>query len=153
MKLTLQERKTFGDLTKKYLQDERVRSMNHYIQHGSITTLQHCIMVAETGFLLNRRLHLGANEESLVRAALLHDFYLYDWHEKSDDHKLHGFTHARKAAENARRFFAINQQEYRAINSHMWPLTLTKLPVSRIGWILCVADKYCAMKETIFHRR
>ena len=74
MKLTIQERKTFGDLTKKYLQDERVRSMNHYIQHGSITTLQHCIMVAETGFLLNRRLHLGANEESLVRAALLHDF-------------------------------------------------------------------------------
>ena len=127
--------------------------MNDYIQHGSITTLKHCIMVAETSFWLNRRLHLGANEKSLVTAALLHDFYLYDWHEKSAGHKLHGFTHAKKAAENARRYFHISRREYKAICSHMWPLNLTKVPLSRIGWILCVADKYCAMKETVFHRR
>lgn len=153
MKLTAREQKAFRHLTEQYLQDKRVRSMNNYIQHGSITTLAHCMMVAETSFWLNRRLHLKVNEKSLVTAALLHDFYLYDWHEKSDAHRLHGFTHAKKAADNARRCFAINRQEYRAICSHMWPLNLTTPPVSRIGWILCLADKYCAMKETLFHRR
>ena len=153
MKLTKQERAAFCCLANPYLKDEKVRMMHRYIQHGNISTLKHCVMVAETGFLLNRRLHLGADEKSLVTVSLLHDFYLYDWHEKSDDHKLHGFTHAKTAALNARRYFHITQKEYRAICSHMWPLNLTQIPVSRIGWILCLADKYCAMKETLFHRR
>ena len=132
---------------------DSAKDMKNYVQHADVSTYRHAMSVALLSYCIVKRFRIKANEESLVKGAFLHDYFLYDWHEKSDDHKLHGFTHARKAAENARRFFAINQQEYRAINSHMWPLTLTKLPVSRIGWILCVADKYCAMKETIFHRR
>ena len=62
--------------------------MREYIQHGSVTTYQHCKNVALVRFWLNRRLHLHAAETSLAVCALLHDFYLYDWHTTGTFHGL-----------------------------------------------------------------
>jgi hypothetical protein len=42
---------------------------------------------------------------------MLHDFYLYDWHETGPGHRLHGFTHPAPAAENAARCFGISRKE------------------------------------------
>ncbi len=152
MRLSAKEENDFSSLIEKYVSDPDLCRMKNYVQHGNVTTFMHCVKVAQTSFVLNRRLHLGVNEEKLVKAAMLHDFYLYDWHEKSDDHRLHGFTHAQKAADNARRYFNIDKEEYFAIRSHMWPLNITRNPISRLGWIVCMADKLCAAKETLFYR-
>lgn len=122
-------------------------------QHGNVTVFEHSLSVAETSLKISEKLHLKIDEESMVKVALLHDYFLYDWHD--DDHpKLHGLRHATIAAKNADRDFGLTKKEYRAIRSHMCPMNL-RFPTSREGLILTIADKYCAAKESIgtYHKR
>lgn len=149
MTLKDNEKQEFDNIASGLLDNEHVKSMGGFVQHGSVSTLEHCISVAETCFAINRRLPICFNEKSLVKAALLHDFYLYDWHIKSELNRLHGFHHPSIAAENARKLIGVTDKEADAIKTHMWPLTITKLPKNREAWLLCFADKYCAMKETV----
>jgi uncharacterized protein len=122
-------------------------SMKNYYQHGSVTTWQHVLRVAYFALEINRKLHLHCNERELVRGALLHDYFLYDWHDKNHP-KMHGFRHGTYAAENADRDFGLTKKEFKAIKSHMFPLTLLRIPTSREAFILTLADKYCATKES-----
>lgn len=34
----------------------------------------------------------------------------------------------------------------------MWPLTFRHIPTCREAVIVCLADKYCAIVESMFHR-
>ncbi|MCQ2431681.1 MAG: HD domain-containing protein [Clostridia bacterium] len=138
----------FAELIKDFMDSPEVQQMDHYIQHGDTTTLEHCKNVAWVSFVLNERLHLNADEKELVEAAMLHDFYLYDWHDGKPERKTHGFDHPAIAEENAERSFGISDKVKSAIRSHMWPLTITKIPKSREAILLCLVDKYCALIET-----
>lgn len=153
MKLSRQEHKTLRELLKGTSDAPAAQKMRRFKQHGRVTTYRHCADVTRMCFLLNRRLHLGADERTLVRGAFLHDLYLYDWHDKDAAHKWHGFHHADKALENADRYFRLNPKERGMIYSHMWPLNLTRVPRSREAVILCVADKLCALRETLLCRK
>ena len=77
MQLSEIEREQLYAIVEKYDQHPDVQRMREYIQHGSVTTYQHCKNVALVSFWLNRRLRLHADETSLAVGALLHDFYLY----------------------------------------------------------------------------
>lgn len=138
---------------KDLLKDQHVRRMKLFTQHGAVSTFDHCESVANLSFRLNRMLHLHADERRLVRGAMLHDFYLYDWHhEDGGEHRLHGFSHAGRAADNAVRLLHVEKKEEEIIRSHMWPLNITKVPKSREAWIVCLADKICSLRETVFER-
>jgi uncharacterized protein len=126
--------------------------MNETYQHGAVSTYEHVKNVVRISFLLNRRLKLGANEKDLVVGALLHDFYLYDWHHKEAYHTMHGYKHAKFAMDNAVKYFHVNSNVQNIIYSHMWPLNLTHFPKSREALIVCIADKYSSTYETLFCR-
>lgn len=147
VRLKKDEQARFDALAQKYISDPTVQSMKNFVQHGDTSTFDHCVSVAQTCLALNERLSLGADEKALVSAAMLHDFYLYDWHEKAAWHKWHGFHHAHTAAVNAKEILNLGDTECRAIESHMWPLNITKIPMSRTAWIICLADKCCAVSE------
>lgn len=113
MQLSEIEREQLYAIVEKYDHHPDVQRMREYIQHGSVTTYQHCKNVALVSFWLNRRLHLHADETSLAVGALLHDFYLYDWHTTGTFHglrrlfEMHGFSHPGYACVNAKRVFSI----------------------------------------------
>ena len=83
-----------------------------------------------------------------VCVALLHDYFLYDWHKADPSHRLHGFYHPGTALRNARQDFALTPREENIIHRHMFPLTPMP-PATREAWIVCLADKYCAAAETV----
>jgi len=141
--------KQFAELIKDLFESDVVKQMDKYIQHGTTTILEHCENVAWISFLINEKLRLNADERELVKAAMLHDLYLYDWHERDSSRKLHGFAHSEIACNNVMKNFSMSEKGLEAIRSHMWPLNITKIPKSREALIICLADKYCAIIETI----
>lgn len=150
MILTKNEEYCFIEIAEIIYKDEKYKRLLNYVQHGNITTYEHCISVAKVSFWINRRMNLNCDEKELVVAALLHDYYLYDWHTKGD--YLHGYHHPSIAADCAVRDFAVSAREASAIRSHMWPLTLFNMPDNRPGWIIVFADKWCSVQETIRNR-
>jgi len=122
--------------------------MREFTQHGGVTTFDHCENVARLCCALNRGLRLRADGRVLLTGALLHDFYLYDWHRRDGGaHRLHGFCHAERARRNAVRDFGVDERVQHVIASHMWPLNLTRVPRTREAWLVCFADKCCAVRE------
>lgn len=153
IRLTDREERILRDSLKRLDSNDKVQRMKEFIQHGQVTTYDHCYQVARASLWINRVLRFRANVRELLTGAMLHDFYLYDWHDDPmGTHKLHGFFHPAKACKNARDVFKINENEQHIIECHMWPLTISKLPRSREAIIVCMADKYCAICETLFKR-
>lgn len=135
----------------KYLWSDEVREMKDFIQHGEITTYKHVINVVKLCYIIDNKYNLKANREVLLTAALLHDFYGYDWHDCKLS-ELHGFKHPLTAADRAKEVFDVNEHVQDAIRSHMWPFTLLHIPRSKEAWILCIADKLASMSETLWMR-
>lgn len=137
--------KEFLELAYPIISTDKFKELKKYIHHAKHTCYRHVLSVAYLSYkigLKNKKVDIA----SLVKVALLHDYYLYDWHHKNHA-RPHGFTHPLTAVKNAQRDFGLTKKEARAIRSHMWPLTLFHIPTSRIGWIICLADKLSARYE------
>lgn len=122
-------------------------------QHGDVSVALHCFFAAVVCVRLARALALRVDTRALVRGALLHDYFLYDWHDKYSHEKLHGFHHPHVALENASREYQLTPRERDIIQKHMWPLTLFHIPRCREAWVVTTADKYCSLKETLLERK
>ena len=126
--------------------------LSKYIQHGNTTVYTHSRNVAYYSFLfakfLETRLGARINYEILTVSAMFHDFFLYDWHKTEGRPRLHGFRHPQIASRNAEKFYHINETEKQIIESHMWPLTLTKFPKTTEAKVICIIDKCCSTAET-----
>lgn len=126
-----------------------------HIQHGTMTVHNHCMDVARYSLLINKKLGLHCNKHDLVRGALLHDYFLYDWHDKeylSQRKRLHGFHHPATALENAEKEYKLSDRQREIIRKHMWPLTIVP-PACGEAWVVTAADKYCSLRETIGLRK
>ena len=143
------ENKKFIDTAHPIVWNKKMQSTRKLIQHGNVSVFAHSVAVAKYSVMLAKKLGIRIDERSLIRGALLHDFFLYDWHKINDvGDGLHGFAHPNTASKNAVRHFSLNKRELDIIRKHMWPLTLTKLPRFRESWLVCLTDKYCSLLET-----
>lgn len=132
----------FKEIKKIIFTDDYLKLKN-YRHHGNITTYSHSIKVAYLAYLKAKKKKLKINYQELIRAALLHDLYFYDWHDRNNGVHLHGLFHPKKAANNAKRLYNINKNERRHMIHHMFPLTLIP-PTTRAGWLICLSDKKAA---------
>ena len=124
------------------------QSCAKYIQHGTTNIQDHTISVACMCVKLTRVFHLQKYDHyDLIRGALLHDYFLYDWHVKDENRKgLHGYTHASEAVQRAAEDFSVTPRMASAMKTHMWPLNIA-IPHTREAWILTTADKICSFNE------
>ena len=140
------------------LHSENFDSSKNNMQHGSISVKEHSIQVARYSVAFSELLGVEHSRRDLVRGALLHDYFLYDWHkaDKENPHRLHGFHHPARALKNAEAEYELTDRQRDIIKKHMWPLTIVP-PVCREAWVVTAADKYCSLLETIHlqkgHRR
>lgn len=129
------------------LESEEFARTKSFIHHGSTSCYQHQISVAYYTYRMCKFFKLRAVEAA--RGALLHDFFLYNWHdlEKSEQRK-HPYSHPNVALKNAKMYFELTDMQEDIIKKHMWPLTLVP-PKYRETFIVTIADKMCCVMEVL----
>jgi uncharacterized protein len=147
----MKNRILFDEYAKDILTHDIFLETKKIYSHGSISIHDHSVAVAELAFSMAED-DLNIDKRCVVRAGLLHDFFLYEWHIPGIRYIFHGWRHPVIAAEKAREVFDISNKEYSCIKTHMWPWTLLSIPVCREGWIISLADKITAFKESMFCR-
>ena len=136
------------------LNDPRFQKLRSFEHHGPANTVyDHSLAVTRAAYRIACALHLSEEETaSVVRAALLHDFFMYNWNDPASMRPLHGFTHAREALCNAQKQFELNEIERDVIKKHMFPLNLA-LPRCRETALVSAADKISAVMELLHSAR
>ena len=134
----------FYDCIKDIVTHPVVLQMKNYYQHCDTDCYEHCLNVAYNNFRICK--YLGLDARSAARGGMLHDLFLYDWHDKDLDINLHGFYHPGIALRNAEKAFVLDDKEKEIIKKHMWPLTVVP-PKCREAYVICYFDKTCNLKE------
>ncbi len=131
------------------LEHPGVARLSQCEHHRGKTRLEHVKEVAYLSFLWGKRFSLDC--DSIVRGALLHDLFYYDWLREGP--RLHGFRHHNIALKNARTITSLSQKEEDIIKRHMWPLTVIppryveSLIVSLVDTFCCARDYACLKKH------
>ncbi|MCQ2742175.1 MAG: hypothetical protein MJ239_02620 [Bacilli bacterium] len=127
------------------LRDPRYQILATLKQHRCSNTMRHCIEVTKGCLKQAKFGRISVDVKSMVRGALLHDYYLYEY--TSDRRKGHFHHHGEWAAQNAMKDFGLNDLENNMVCTHMWPISIFKFPRTREGFILTVQDKWVSFKE------
>lgn len=136
----------FMEIARPIIEHEEYQQMK-LLKHHDKSVYQHSIRVAYSSY--NIAYKLGLDWQSVIRGALLHDFFLYKFEKRfsiriiSDSIK-HAIFHPVIALENASKYFDLNDKERNIIKGHMFPFGM---PKSREAWIVSYTDKYIATFE------
>lgn len=128
------------------LREGRLSETKGFVQHGDMSVYQHCCHVAYICCVLCIRLGIDVSWKEMIRGALLHDYFLYDWHNLKAFDFHHAFGHPTLAMQNALRDYALTEKEKQIISRHMWPLTVVP-PTCKEAWVIVAADKICTLLE------
>ncbi len=150
---------SFLEMTEDIINHPLFLEMQEMPHHGGENSLYiHSVDTAKCACKLAKAFHMREDRvRAVTRAALLHDFFGYDW--QSDRHRrftkrytgwrrvthMHAFIHGAHAAHRAGRFFELDARQRAAITSHMFPLA--PFPANSEAWVLTLADKWVASKE------
>ncbi len=132
-------------------ENTRFDETKNFIQHGNTSVYTHVISVAKKSIEIAEKYNLKVDMDSMIRGALLHDYFLYDWHDGKRERWIHGFTHPMKAYKNAKSEINLNRLERDIIIKHMFPLTIIP-PRYLESWIVTYSDKYVSAVETVSSR-
>ncbi len=146
--ITNEEYEEFKKIVVEIINNDSFKKMREIKQHRFTNCYEHSINVATKCFIFAKKRKMKIDVKSLVRGALLHDFYLYDWREDKKKFFSHSYMHPYVALENSRKEFGeLNDIEVDIILSHMWPLTFFKFPKYKESFLVCFSDKICAIRE------
>ena len=143
----------FYYLIKDIISTDEYQSMKNIKHHKYTNAYMHSIRVAYLCYLHYLKHPDKYDLNTLLRGALLHDYYLYDWHDKGNPKLRHCFVHPRRSYKNAIRDYKnINKKEKDMILHHMWPVTIIP-PHTRCGWLIVRMDKKAAAHDYAIKRR
>ena len=140
--LTTNQRQEFITCARGILASETVQKMKQYPQHGKTNALCHMVSVAwcaySTAIKLEEKYGIRFDRRSIIRGSLLHDLFLYDWHDPNNGHKsLYGAGKCGKALLFKQTGAGYYQAPY--VPVYTYP---AKIPGKYVG-ILCRQDLLC----------
>ena len=137
---------TFLDYTADLLREPLVQGMTRYHHHRTIDTHYHSVFVSYRVLKLCHAFGVTQDCREIVRAALLHDFYLYEWYTEKHDEN-HIYYHPKASVRNIEAHLGVlSPMQRNMILSHMFPMAVEP-PRSVGAWLLTVADKQCASED------
>ena len=139
--------KEFMNMAAPLLENPMVAGLSRYPHHRGKTRLDHVKEVARLSFYWGKRLSLDCR--AMVRGALLHDLFFYDWLHEGP--RLHGFRHHNIALKNAKQVTKLSKKEADIIKKHMWPLTLIP-PRYPESLVVCLVDTFCSVRDYVRNR-
>ena len=147
-KIDLQTKQELENLYQEFLNNELILKMKDIPMHRGSNCYMHSFRVAKRAVhkAIKRK---GVDVEAVLVAAVLHDYYLYDWRKDRSKRKGHGKNHPKIASANASRDFDIPPEVKEVIETHMWPFNFKQYPHSREAKLVANADNFVATVEAL----
>lgn len=152
MIISEKKKQELENIYQSFLHDERILRMKDISMHRGSNCYVHSFKVAKLAIKRALR-HKKGNLVTILLAAILHDYYLYDWRIDKSKRKHHMGSHPYVAARNAERDFGICDSVKKAIQSHMWPVNFNDFLKSKEARIISNADKTIYLKEIVCSKR
>ena len=153
MKISDEEKERLENIYQQYFHDPKIQRMKNIGMHRGSNSYIHSFKVAKLAIKRALRHKKKLDLESILVAAILHDYYLYDWRDNKALRKKHARRHPFIAAENAKRDFNISDFVAEIIKSHMWPINFRLFQRTTEARIVGNADNSVATKEALTSRR
>ena len=148
MKLTDLEKQELEEIYQRFYNDEKIQRMKDIPMHRGSNCFLHSFRVVKLS-IKNALRHKDVNLKNILIAAILHDYYLYDWRTDGSKKKHHASKHPQIAIENAERDFGVGEEVKAIIESHMWPINIKIFPKTTEARIVDLADTVVATKEAL----
>lgn len=138
----------FEKVIGEVIANDEVRKMKKFNHHSHTSCFRHSMHVSYYNYKICK--FLGLDAVSCAKAGMLHDLFLYDWHDKKIrlGDSLHGFEHPYIALRNAKKNFKLNKMEEDIIEKHMFPLT-PRFPKYKETVVIILTDKFCSVCEVM----
>ena len=150
--------KEYEELTSEILQNKYFLELQNDSHHGT-NRYDHCKRVSYLSYLIVRL--FKGNRQNAAIGGLLHDFF---HGETGTSAEINYLTHPRTSAKNAKKYFNINDEEAKIIETHMYHHALAKKvlpfiskekgvnlkecrPTSKEGFIVCLSDLLVSIFE------
>ena len=152
--LTSEQKQELEDVYQHFLHDEKILRMKDIQMHRGSSCYIHSFRVAKLCIKkASKKKKYSMNDlKNVLTAAILHDYYLYDWRKHHELKKKHGRRHPLIACANAIRDFNISKEVQDIIKSHMWPLTPKLYPKTKEAKLVNRMDNHIATKEALTFR-
>ena len=152
--LTREQKAELEEIYQRFLHDEKIMRMEEIQMHRGSSCYIHSFRVAKLCILKAARYkrYSMQNLKDVLVAAILHDYYLYDWREHHELKKKHGRRHPLVACANAIRDFNISPAVQEIIKTHMWPLTPRLYPKTKEAKLVNRMDNHIATREGLTFR-
>mgnify|MGYP003294660030 CR=1 FL=1 len=149
--MTCKDNQEFYNLIWKIVNTSEFQQMSKYKHHMQTSLYDHSIKVAYLCYKHHYKYKCKTNIEELVRAALLHDYFLYDRIDKTTSNRprnrmVHLFKHPSIALHNATSQYDLTLKEQDAIQHHMFPIVPSP-PSYACGWLICFYDKIASIGD------
>ena len=133
-------------IVKDILSNSEFAKMENIVHHKANRML-HLLRVSYYSYLVSKFLRL--DYISTARGALLHDFFYEDNNKLKFKKKVESILkHPKRALENSKKQFELNNLEQDIIVSHMFPIGL-RLPRYFESWIVDIVDDIASIFEVI----
>jgi len=142
--------KDYMNIVSDIINNQEFQKLRQCVHHRGLSRFEHCIHVSYSCFK-NKESFGYKYRKDMIRGALLHDFFLYDYRKEKSlkKHLLHGFFHPGVSLKMSEEHFKLSVIEKDVIRKHMFPLTFF-MPKYKATWYVVFYDKLWAVKELLW---